>query len=254
MRLRVLIVDDEPVARARLRRLLASEPGVVIAGECDGVDSATAALRHGDIDLLLLDVQMPGRSGLDLLNQVDPARRPLVILVTAHDRYAVPAFDLEVLDFLLKPVRADRLAAAIQRARLAAAARKRELVAAAAEEETAALLAPDGQPPLERILIRLSRRRILLRLDQVDWIEAADNYVWFHTGTHRYLYRTTLQRLERRLDPRRFARIHRSRIVNLDRIAEIRTTRSGDAILRLESGVALRSTRTYREQLSRHAP
>lgn len=247
MTLRALIVDDEPVARRRLRRLLRDVPDVNVAGECSDGRSALEALRRLAPDVVLLDVQMPEMDGFEVLRQVRGARLPAVIFVTAFDRYALRAFEVHALDYLLKPVEARRLEEALGRAR-------RRLVEArdhVLDDRILALLddLSTARRFLTRIPVKSDGKLIVVDLDDVEWIGAADNYVVLHAGKDTYLARETLGRLERELDPDRFVRIHRSTIVRVDRIKELLPEFHGDFAVVLRDGTRLTLSRTYRAKL-----
>jgi two-component system LytT family response regulator len=247
MTIRVLIVDDEPVARRRLRRLLRSAADVVIAGECGDGATALDMIRELSPDVVLLDVQMPELDGFELLQTMSPEEIPVIIFVTAYDQYALRAFEVHALDYVLKPVEADRLATAISRARARLAAR----TDARLDERMLALLetlAP-GRKHLTRIPVRAEGRVHVLDLADVDWIGAADNYVTLHVGPREYLIRDTMGRLERQLDPDRFVRVHRSSIVQIDRVRELLPDFHGDFTLVLKNGTELTLSRGYRAKL-----
>jgi two-component system, LytTR family, response regulator len=247
MTIRVLIVDDEPVARRRLRRLLRSATDVVIAGECGDGATALDMIRELSPDVVLLDVQMPELDGFELLQTMSPEEIPVIIFVTAYDQYALRAFEVHALDYVLKPVEADRLATAISRARVRLAAR----TDARLDERMLALLetlAP-GRKHLTRIPVRTEGRVHVLDLADVDWIGAADNYVTLHVGPREYLIRDTMGRLERELDPDRFIRVHRSSIVQIDRVRELLPDFHGDFTLVLKNGTELTLSRGYRAKL-----
>jgi two-component system LytT family response regulator len=252
--MRVVLVDDEPLARLKLRQLLAAEADVVIAGECESGRAALDLLASDTPDLVLLDVQMPGISGIDVAAALPRGAAPRVVFVTAYDEYAVHAFELHAVDYLLKPVRAERLADALARvraavdggdddpgARLAAA-----LEALRAGEAALARTLGRRGDHIEVLQVEGRDRAIFLRVEEIDWIEGAANYVRLHAGKARYLHRATLHELEARLDPARFVRVHRSAIVNLARVREKAAWGSGDHLLRLADGTTLRLSRTYR--------
>jgi two-component system LytT family response regulator len=248
MTLRVLIVDDEELARQRLQRLLASEHDVEVIGEaCDGVQ-AVESIRALVPDLVFLDVQMPEVDGFAVLEQLRPRPVPAVIFVTAHDDYALRAFDVHAVDYLRKPFDAARFREAFARAR-------QRLAGAGAEEHARkldALLAQvETHPPRsrERIMVRTDGRLYLVRIDDIDWIEAAGNYVKLHVGRETHLMRETMTGIEKMLDPTRFLRIHRSTIVNLDRVREMQPWFSGEYTVILRDGTQLRLSRVYRERL-----
>jgi two-component system, LytTR family, response regulator len=243
---RALIVDDEPLARERIRALLAEEADVVVAGECANGDEAAAALRQRAADLVFLDVQMPGRNAFDVIRDVGPAHMPAVVFVTAYDQYAIQAFEVHAVDYLLKPFGAERFRDALQRARARVRDRERGSRLAPLLDELAARPAPP-----ERLEVRSSARITFVRVDDVDYAEACGNYVLLHCGAERHLMRETMQALEARLDPRRFVRIHRSTVVNLDRVRELEPLFHGDFLVRLRDGTELTLSRTYRESVER---
>jgi len=228
--LRILIVDDEPLARSRARRLLRELGGTVVVGEAGSADEARAALADHAVDVVLLDIAMPGEDGLTLLRSLDP--RPAVVFVTAYDRYAVRAFEENAVDYLLKPFRPERLAKALERARVDIArpddlSRRLQLLLAG--------LAHRGDPDhLERFTVRVGARQLILKADEVLWFGAEDKLVFAATAETRHYVNFTLDELERRLDPRRFARVHRGAIVNLDYAAALRPGFAGTYRLQLK--------------------
>jgi len=249
-RLSALVVDDEALARRRLVRLLRREPGVDRVRECrDGVE-AVAAIEADRPDLLFLDVQMPVLDGFEVLEALDPDRRPVVVFVTAFDRYALRAFDSHALDYLLKPFEDERFQETLQRAR-------EYLDGKQAREEHAARLRAlvhdrrAEQPFLSRVAVRAQGGLVFVRVDDIEWLEAADNYVRLHTSAGPYLIRETMSRVAARLDPGRFLRIHRSAIVNLNRIVEVQPWFHGEHVVVLHHGQRLRSSRTYAPELRR---
>ncbi|MBI5710332.1 MAG: response regulator transcription factor [Candidatus Eisenbacteria bacterium] len=250
-RLRVLIVDDEPPARARARRLLEAVGGAAVVGEAGSAAEARRLVAERRPDLLLLDIQMPGEDGFALLRSLDP--RPAVVFVTAFDHYAVRAFEENAVDYLLKPFRRERLAAALERAR-------RDL--ASPEElsrRLAALLGGLSHPPaseyLERFTVRVGTRQLILRSEEVLWFGAEEKLVFAATAGDRHYVNFTLDQLERRLDPRRFARVHRSAIANLDHAAALKPGFAGTWRLQLrdaartEVPVSRARARALRERL-----
>jgi two-component system LytT family response regulator len=241
--LRVLVVDDEPLIRLGIRRVLEAVPDVVVAGECGAGPEAIAALSSGAHDLVVLDVQMPGCSGLDVVREVGPSRMPAVIFLTAFDEYAVQAFEVNAVDYVLKPFEPERLALAVARARNRIATRAESTLAARLE----ALLSSRREPALERLVVRDGERYELVPVDAIDWVEAANNHVQLHCGARRHLLAETLTSLERRLDPRRFVRVHRSRIVNATRVVAVHVLMGGAYELELRDGTRLTSGRQYRE-------
>ncbi len=246
--LRTLIVDDEPLARARLRRLLHDEPDVAIVGECGTSAEAVAAVRRESPHVLLLDIQMPEGDGFSVIEQMPADQRPLTIFITAYSGHAVRAFEARALDYLLKPIGADRLHDALERARAQMAQRER------ADLSTALARLREDAPPrayVDRLAVPAGPRIRFVPVEDVEYMTAQANYVELHVGGATHLVRETLTALEGRLDPRLFARIHRSRIVRLDRIADIEPLASGQYVVRLKSGVRFTSGRSYRSRLRR---
>jgi two-component system LytT family response regulator len=245
--IRVLIVDDEPVARRRLRRLLRAAADVDIIGECADGAAAVESARVLRPDLVLLDVQMPELDGFGVLQNLAREQMPDVIFITAHDRYAVRAFEVHALDYLLKPVDAERLGKALERARGRLLERQRAPV----DPRLLALLQDLSAERryLTRIPVKADGRVLVVDLAEVDWIGAADNYVTLHAGPREHLLRDTMGRLERELDPERFVRIHRSAIVQIDRVRELVSDFHGDFEVLLRDGTRLTLSRSYRAKL-----
>jgi two-component system LytT family response regulator len=247
MKIRTLIVDDERHARQKIRALLSTEADVEIVRECANGDEAIKAIRESRPDLIFLDVQMPGRNGFDVIAEAGEEARH-VIFVTAFDQYAVRAFEVQALDYLLKPFDRERFARAMQRARAQLQdgdGLQEKLLALAkvvGEQQTRSAV-------LDRLMIRAGGRITFLRVGEVDWIEAADNYVRVHAGRESHLIRETMTHLESQLDKRRFVRVHRSAIVNVDAIVEIRALFHGDYAIRLRTGAEIPLGRSYRERL-----
>lgn len=245
--LRLLIVDDEPLIRQGIRQAAASMAGVEIAGECGSGDEAIQAIETAAPDLVLLDVQMPGCSGLDVVRRIGPDRMPPVIFITAYDEYAVQAFEVNAVDYVLKPFDAERLQTAIERARARTASPSDSELA----ERMRALLAGNDRRWPDRLVVRNGVRFEIVPLEMVDWIESADNYVQLHCGSKRHLLGETLTNLERRLDPSRFLRVHRSRMVNASHIVAVRTLLGGAYELELRGGRRLTTSRQYRDAVQR---
>jgi two-component system LytT family response regulator len=246
-RTRVLIVDDEPLARERLRMLLAKEETVEVAGECANGPDAVAAIQKTRPDLVFLDVQMPGASGFEVIQNVGADRMPPVVFVTAYDRYALRAFDVHAVDYLLKPFDRERFQQALTRARQHLERRdagdlERRLM------ELVQDLRPSPQRP-ERFVIKAGGRVFFVRTDEIDWVEAAGNYVKLHVGPDAHLLRETMNALEAQLDPDMFFRIHRSHIVNIERVKELQPWFNGEYVVFLQSGARLTLSRGYREKL-----
>ena len=251
---RILLVDDEPLARERMRTALGRLPEIEIAGECaDGLE-AVAAIERQEADLVLLDIQMPGLDGFGVVEQVGAARMPAVVFVTAYDRFALRAFEVHALDYVLKPFEPARFEAAVLRG----IEQVRTRQAGETGRRLASLLR-ELPPGLEasadrfasRILVREGEGFGFVEIGRVDWLEAAGNYVRLHAGERRWLIRATLGSVQASLDPARFVRIHRSTIVNVDRIREIQPWVGGDYIAILRDGRQLRVSRTHREELLR---
>ncbi len=246
-RIRALIVDDEPPARRRIRDLLEAEPDVEVVGECRDGRQAIATIEAVRPDLVFLDVQMPEAGGFEVVEALGPERLPVVVFVTAYDRYAVQAFEVHALDYLLKPFDRERFAAAVQRAR-EELRRPRE---AGVDPRIVALL-EELRPAarrLDRIPVRVGARIRLVPADEVDYFQAETNYVRLHVGKASHLVRDTLAGLEARLDPARFLRIHRSLVVNLSRVREVEPLFAGEYVLTLADGTRLTSGRSFRARI-----
>jgi two-component system, LytTR family, response regulator len=248
-KIRTLIVDDEPLARLRVRELLAKEADVEIVGEAQDGPDAVSLVRELTPDLLFLDVQMPELDGFDVLEQIGPRAIPALVFVTAYDRFALRAFEAHALDYLLKPYDDQRFAGTLQRVR----EQLRYRGAGELERRVRDLLADvrGGASHLERLAVQSGSRSILLPVDELDWLEAEGKYVRLHVREHAFLIRDTLTRLESVLDPARFLRVHRSIIVNAERIREVEPFFRGKYILYLRTGVRLESGRAYRSVIQR---
>ena len=249
--LRTLVVDDEPLARDTIRRLLERHPDIGLVDECGDGAEAARCIRAAPPDILFLDVQMPEVDGFEVLRRAAPAEVPAVIFVTAHDTHALRAFDAAALDFLLKPFDDERFDRTVERAR----ARVREhRVHDLARRIAASLDAAPAAEPEPRYLDRLAVRRdggvLFVPLADVDWIEAADYCVRVHTGGRFHLLREPLRDLETRLDPNQFVRVHRSAIVNLARIKAMQPHFHGDGVLVMQDGARLRVSRSRRRRLN----
>ena len=249
--LRVVLVDDEPLARARTRRLLAEIGGATVVGEAGSGPEAREVIAAARPDLLLLDIQMPGEDGFAVLRALPT--RPAVIFVTAYDQYAVRAFEENAVDYLLKPFRRDRLAKALERARQELA--RPEDVAQRLQTLLAGLERGGREEHLERFTVRVGQKQLILRAEEVLWFGAEDKLVFAATAEHRHYVNFTLDQLERRLDPRRFARVHRGAIVNLDQAAVLRPGFAGTYRLQLKDAartevpVSRARARALRERL-----
>jgi two-component system LytT family response regulator len=247
MTIRTLIVDDEPLARHRLRALLEVDPEITVVGESADGEQAVADLQKLRPDLAFLDVQMPVLDGFGVLEALAGEPLPVVIFVTAYDRYAVKAFEVHALDYLLKPFDKERFAAALQRAK----DHVRRAEALTLEERLRKLLQAVPQRPdsPDRLVVKSGGRVYFVRVADIDWIEAAGNYVRLHVGKEDHLLRQTLGALESKLDPSRFVRIHRSTIVNVERIRELQPAFHGDYVIILHDGTELALSRSCRDKL-----
>src|SRR5688572_12725616 len=250
--LRVLLADDEPLATRRLRRLLSMYPDVVVVGECGTGAEAIEAVDRERPDLLLLDVQMPDGDGFEVLSGIDSSTGPLVVFVTAFDDYAVRAFEAAALDYLVKPVRRARLDMALGRARdrmVSRSAAGRDTGAEVVDSAPAATAdRAENRPTTDRFLVDRGRHMEVVLLDDVDWVEAADNDVIVHVGGERHRYRRTMEHVLERLPPNRFVRVHRSAIVNLVRVKQVHPWFHGNFLLVLADGSRVTTGRTYREE------
>jgi len=253
----VLLVDDEALARRRMRRLLADADDVTVIAECGSGAAAIESLRTHQVDLVFLDIQMPGVDGFVVAESLQGPEAPLLVFVTAHDNHAIRAFEARALDYLLKPVRKERLTLALDRAREAIAGRRstayarqlRSVIAQLDREPTTPAPPAPVASVAERIEVRDGERVRFVATADVAWAEAKGPHVQLHTRQGVFEIRDTLARLEASLDPRRFVRIHRSYIVNLSQIKELQPWFGGDAVLVLHDGQQLKVSRTYRAQL-----
>jgi len=243
--LRVLIVDDELLIRAGIRNGLAGMTQIEVVAECESGAEAVRLLTSQPVDLVLLDIQMQDCTGLDVVERIGPDRMPAVIFVTAYDEYAVKAFELNAVDYLLKPFDDLRLCRGVERAReLIAAHRHADLAA-----QLQALLDARARKWPERIVVKEGERFDFVPMDSIEWIESANNYVQLHCGPRRHLLNESLTNLAGRLNPAKFLRIHRGRIVNLSRIETIHPLIGGSYELELRSGIRLTSGRQYKDQI-----
>jgi two-component system LytT family response regulator len=253
-KIRTLIVDDEPLARRNLRLLLEKDSQIEIVDECRNGREAVKAINTLSPDLIFLDIQMPEMDGFDVLARVGPEHIQAIIFVTAFDQYALKAFDVHALDYLLKPFDDERFAHALRRAKAQIEAREinrlsKRLLALLEERESQRQSSTGEKSYLKRLMIKVSGRVVLLKTDEIDFIEADGNYAKLHVGRKAHLLREKMHDLESRLDPARFVRIHRSIIVNLERIKEMYPHFNGDYIIVLEDGRQLRLSRSRRENL-----
>lgn len=246
--IRTLIVDDEPLARERVRSLMDGQQGFAVVGEASDGDAAVKAILNMQPDLVFLDVQMPKLTGFDVINEVGPDRMPAVVFVTAYDQHAIRAFEVNAVDYLLKPFDRERFEGAVDRAKKhldaqEGGALKTQLMQLVRD------LQPAVSPKQERLVVKSGGRLFFLRTDEIDWIEAAGNYVKLHVGKDAHLLRETMNAIEARLDSKTFFRIHRSRMVNMERVKELHPWFNGDYAVILRDGTKLMLSRGYREKL-----
>jgi two-component system, LytTR family, response regulator len=248
--IRVLIVDDEPAARNGIRQLLKHDPEVVVVGEARNGREAVRALENNGIDVVFLDVQMPELDGFGVVSAVGAQQMPTIVFVTAYDRHALHAFEVHALDYLLKPFTDDRFHDALARAK--ASIRQGRLgdlsgrLAALLKESGVAPAAPPGSY-LKRLAIRGGGRVTLLPVRDIDWLEAERDYVRVHAGKNAHVIRETMKNIEDQLDPGRFVRIHRSTIVNIERVKELQPMFKGEYVVVLHDGTELKLSRGYRD-------
>jgi two-component system LytT family response regulator len=247
MKIRTLIVDDESLARDRVKRFLRDETDIVVIGECGNGAEAIEAIEREKPDLVFLDVQMPEKNGFEVIKSLDPKSIPAVVFVTAYDQYALQAFDVHALDYLLKPFNRERFRRAVSRSRELLENRQRGTL----DERLVSLIADlkTEKKYLERFVVKSVGRIFFLKIDEIDWIEAAGNYLKLHVGRDSHLIRETMNSIEAKLDPDKFRRIHRSTVVNIDRIKELHPMFSGDYAVILRNGTELTLSRNYRERL-----
>ena len=245
--IRTLVVDDEPLARDKIKGFLSEEPDIELVAECDNGLSAVNAIREKNPDLVFLDVQMPELNGFGVLKEVGDDEAPAVIFVTAFDQYALQAFEVHAMDFLLKPFDRSRFRTAVERARTQIVGQQTGHL----RDRLSALLEDlEDRKFLDRMVVKARGRVYFLKVDDIDWIEAAANYVKLHTGAESHTIRETMTNLEEHLDPQKFMRIHRSTIINIDRIEELRQLFHGDYAVVLKGGKSLAVSRGYRDKLN----
>jgi two-component system LytT family response regulator len=245
MKLRAFIADDEPLARERLRFLLAGDDHIEVAGEYRNAREVIAALKEQPCDVLFLDIQMPGESGLDIVEQVGRTRMPVTIFVTAHNHYALKAFDAQALDYLTKPVEPERLKAALDRVKERVASQN----ALHTQEQFRSLLAALTEGPrtrkeyARRLIVPNGPKDSFVNVDEIEWIEAADYYACLHVGSRSFMLRETIKQLAETLDPRKFVRVHRSAIVNIAQVREILHGGRSEGWVQLASGHRLKMSK-----------
>ena len=247
MKIRTLIVDDEPLARERITRFLNGEADIEIVGECADGREAVEQIRQLKPDLVFLDIQIPELDGFGVLEEIGVEEMPAVVFVTAYDNYALKAFDYHALDYLLKPYDSERFGRAVERARTQILTGKTTDI----DQRLLSLLEnlKTEQKHLERLMVKSQGRVFFLRTEEIDWIEAEGNYVRLHVGKESHLLRETMNHLASRLDPQKFLRIHRSTLVNIERIKELQPLFSGDYVVILRDGKQLTLSRSYRDKM-----
>jgi two-component system LytT family response regulator len=246
MALTTLLVDDEPLAREGLRMLLSKDADVTAIYEARDGREAVAAIRNLRPDLVFLDVQMPEMDGFEVVREIGADRMPAIVFVTAHDEHAIPAFEINAVDYLLKPVTGERFARALARAKARLGSRPDET-----SRQIVSLLESLATPSrhLKRLAVRSAGKTVFVDVGDVDWIEAAENYVQLHAGRSGHLVHVAMNTLEKALDSEIFLRIHRSLIVNITRIRELQPVSHGEYAITLTTGVRLQSSRAYNEKL-----
>lgn len=250
-RIRTIIVDDEPAARRGVRLLLERDPGVEIVGEAGSGNEAVDLITRLQPALAFLDVQMPECDGFEVLARIGPALSPVVVFVTAYDEHALKAFEVHAVDYLLKPYDDARFTSALERGKQAV----RQRLAASADVRLHQLLEylQATRPPAEssdRILVKSSGEIFFLKAEEIDWVEAEGDYMKFHVAGKTHLMRETMARLEARLDPKKFIRIHRSTIVNIDRMRKLSPSFAGEYAVVLQDGTKLKLSRGYHERIA----
>lgn len=246
-KIRAMVVDDEAMARERVIGMLRQENDIELIGECSDGQQAVQAIAAQQPDLVFLDVQMPAVDGFGVIQQIGPEKMPAVVFVSAYDEYALRAFEVHAMDYLLKPFSRERFQQTLQHARTHVERRR-----AGDLGKRLMALVQDVKPEpqrLDRLVVKSGGRVFFLRTDDIIWIEAAGNYVRLHLAEDSHLFRETMNGIEARLDPRRFVRIHRSRIVNSDRIKELQPWFNGEYVVVLQNGTRLTLSRGYREKL-----
>jgi two-component system LytT family response regulator len=245
MKIKALIADDEPLARERLSFLLSGQQEVEVAGECRNGKEVIAALKKSRFDVLFLDIQMPGRSGFEVIEQIGPAQMPVTVFVTAHNEYAVQAFEVHALDYLTKPVEPERLQATLVRVRERIASQA-ALITHEQMKSVLSSLENGGVPRQDfprRLLVHNGAKDSFVNVNEIDWIEAADYYACLHVGAKSFMLRETIKELSNTLDPARFVRVHRSIIVNVEQVSEIFREGQSEGSVVLKNGQRLRMSK-----------
>ena len=252
MPVRTLIVDDERMARKRIRTLLVGDGDVDVVGECSNGRDAVTAIHERAPDLVFLDVQMPELDGFAVVSAIGAQRMPVTVFVTAFDQYALKAFEAHALDYLTKPFDRERFQTSLGRAKQQVQLRRKASQSNPALNDRLMALLSDfekRQQYADRLMVKTAGRVLFLRVEEIDWVEAAGSYVRLHVGRDAHLLHEGIAALSARLDPARFARVHRSTIVNLDRVRELQPWFHGDAVAILRDGTRIQVSRTYREAL-----
>lgn len=245
MRLKALIADDEPLARERLQFLLSGDAEIEIGAECRNGREVVDALREHAFDVLFLDIEMPSSNGFDVIEQVGAERMPVTVFVTAHNHFALKAFEAQALDYLTKPIEPERLQTTLARVRERVASKSALL----AQEQLKTIFEGLRNPPQpdkafpKRILVRNGAKDVMVSMDEVEWIEAADYYSCLHVGTKSYMLREPIKQLAATLDPTRFVRVHRSAIVNINQVREIVREGRNEGSVVLQNGQRLRMSK-----------
>ena len=247
-KIRTVIVDDEELGRDRIQSLLETQPDVEIVAVCSDGPSAVEAIERAQPDLVFLDVQMPGMDGFEVIENLDPTRLPAVVFVTAHDGHAIRAFEIHALDFLLKPFDQNRFDKALERARTQVGRGKTPAIDSRIVSLLEELREERKYP--ERLIVKSSGRVFFVRTEEIDWVEASGNYVKIHTKAEAHLLRESMKNMEAKLDPKTFVRIHRSAIVNIDRIKELEPWFHGEYIVIMRDGTRLTASRVFSDRLS----
>ena len=255
MKIKTIIADDEPLAREKIRNLLEQDPDIELIGECaDGIETVTA-IRNQQPDLVFLDVQMPELDGFGVLKALRHSNMPTLIFVTAYDQYALRAFEVHALDYLLKPFDRERFQKALQRAkehiRKEKSGEVNEKLLTLLEDLKSEKSNNHERKYLDRLVIKAGGRVTFLKTEEIDWIEAAGNYIRLYIGKDSHLLRETMNNIQTKLDPEKFLRIHRSTILKIDRVKELQPWYHGEYFVTLENGKQLTSSRSYRHQLSK---
>jgi len=251
MKLRVIIADDEPLARERLRYLLSADEEIYVAGECRNGKEVVAAIRDGRIDVLFLDIQMPGKGGFEVIERIGVGHMPVTVFVTAHSHYAIKAFEVHALDYLTKPIEPERLQATLARVKERVASN----AALSSQEQFKSVMESFGNGAgakkeyPKRLLVPDGRKDAFVNVDEIEWIEAADYYCCLHVGAKTLMLRETIKQLAATLDPLKFVRIHRSIIVNVERIQEIFREGQSEGMVSLTNGQRLKMSKAGWQQL-----